>query len=103
MTAVPARAAVILRALVCAGLLLGVPVLEFEMARHSVHHLGSANHGCLLASAASNVSAVSPEQSLVCRAGPGPSGSAPGVDLPRWPARPTRHHRGRAPPPPASI
>jgi hypothetical protein len=103
VTAVPARAAVILRAVVCAGLLLCLPVLDFEMARHSVHHLGSANHGCLLASVASMVSAVSPDRSLVWRATPGPGESTPSVDLPRLPTRPTRQHLGRAPPPPAAT
>ena len=90
-----------LRALLCAGLLVALPLLDFEMARHSVHHLGSADNGCLLARAASNVPGVSPDTILVAHATPDLIGSAPGVDVARLLVRPTIHHPGRAPPTPA--
>ncbi len=91
-------AGVTVRALLCAGFLLALPVFEFEVARHSVHHLGSADNGCLLASAASNVSAVSPDRSLLACATLNLIGSAPGVDVLRLLVRPTVYHSGRAPP-----
>ncbi|HKW92214.1 MAG TPA: hypothetical protein VJX92_09960 [Methylomirabilota bacterium] len=90
-----------LRALLCAGFLLALPVFDFETARHSVHHLGSADSDCLLASAASKVSAVSPDRILVGCATPHLIGPAPGVDVPRLLGRPTVHPSGRAPPTPA--
>ncbi len=89
------------RALLCAGFLLALSVFHLEVARHSVHHLGSPDDRCLLAGAASNVSAVTPDRSPVVQAAPNLAGSAPGVDVPRLLARPTIHHPGRAPPTPA--
>lgn len=89
------------RALLCLGFLLTLSIFDFEMARHSVHHLGSADSNCLLATAASNASAVTPDRIVVARATPNVIGSAPGVDVPRPLARLTVHHPGRAPPTPA--
>jgi hypothetical protein len=103
MSAFPRLSAMTLRTVVCAAMLLALPVLTFEMARHSVHHLGSADRGCLLASAASSVSALSPERAFVGLAAPGPIGSALDIEFPRLRARPTGQQRGRAPPPPASA
>jgi hypothetical protein len=97
----PTRVRKAVRALLCLGFLLTWLVFDFEMARHSVHHLGSADGNCLLATAASDASAVTPGQIVVARATPNVIGTAPGVDLPRPLARPTVHHSGRAPPTPA--
>lgn len=89
------------RALLCLGFLLTLPVFDFEMGRHSVHHLGSADNNCPLASAASNASGVTADRIVVARATLNVIGSVPGVDVPRPLARPTVHHPGRAPPTPA--
>jgi hypothetical protein len=82
-------------------MLLALPVLNFEVARHSVHHLGSADRGCLLANAASNVPGLSPERAFAGLAAPGPIGPTPDIDFSRPRARPTGRPRDRAPPRPA--
>jgi hypothetical protein len=89
------------RALLCAGFILVLPVFDLETARHSVHHLASPDAGCLLASIASEVSAVPPDGLFAVGIAPDPIGAAPGLDLPRRPDPPAADHPGRAPPAPA--
>lgn len=86
----------------CAWLILTLAVFAFEGARHSVHHLGSPDNGCPMASAAADLSVLNPDSVIVTRATPNPIGSVPGFDIPLLSSRPWGHHQGRAPPASAS-
>ncbi len=90
--------AVTLRILFCAALVLTLPIVDFEMARHAVHHLGSDGNGCLWASTASNVSAIGLDRTLPGHATPELVAPVPGLSVPRPRARAVARHQGRAPP-----
>jgi hypothetical protein len=92
------HAGVTARWLLCATLILAFVVFDFEGVRHSVHHLGSPDSGCPMASAAADVQAVSPGPIVIARAAPDLLGAVPALDLPRLSSRALVHHRGRAPP-----
>ncbi|HZP39404.1 MAG TPA: hypothetical protein VFE48_23175 [Methylomirabilota bacterium] len=87
-----------LRILLCAALVLALPAVDFEMARHAVHHLGSPDNDCRWASTASNVPAIGLDGTLPGQAAPHLIASVPGLDDPRPLARPVARHQGRAPP-----